>query len=220
MGRPEQPGVTDSGPRRAPLAPHRYAPRPRGRRWNGDTMGTGTGDKEAEIAAARLALIGTEFITPRRYAGEVRGSRPTYAPAPVDLGILDYMRTTVDEVVTHTRAASPQAGPTPAAAADVYGWMREHTADLEPEQRLAGETLVYRQSLEHALAMGDETVIRRHPCPGCGCWGLFWRATARKAACINRNCTDDLGRASTWTLAQLAHQHVEQRQISAVRRAT
>lgn len=185
-------------------------------------MGTGTGETDAAAAAARLRLIETEFITPRRHPGDAaaRGTRPTHAPAPVDLGTLDYMRTAVDEVIAHTRTVAPHAGPAPADAPAVYGWMREHNAHAEhDEQRRAGEAIVYRQGLEHALAVGDETVVRRLPCPACGCWGLFWRPAARRAACVNRKCTDPTGGANTFSLAHLAQQHIAARNTAA-RRAT
>lgn len=180
----------------------------------------GLGEADAATAASRLQLLEQEFTTPRRHPGDTGArTRPTHAPAPLDLGILDHMQAAVAEVVTHTRAAAPHAAPPPARAAAVYDWMRQHTAHLAPERQDAAAAIVYRQSLEHALAMGDESVVRRQPCPDCGCWGLFWRPAARRAACVNRHCADEDGRARTFTLAHLAQQHIATRETAA-RRAT
>ncbi|MEU1133533.1 hypothetical protein ABZ383_27375 [Streptomyces sp. NPDC005900] len=177
----------------------------------------GMGD--ADSAAIRMRLIEAEFTTPRRTGDSGRRARSTEPAAPVDLGILAYMQASVDEVVSHTRAAAPDAPPPPATASAVYHWMDQNTAHLDAEKRQAAEVIVYRQALEHALAVGDESVVRRHPCPDCGCWGLFWRASARRAACVNRHCSGEGQAAHTFTLAQLARRHVASRE-SAVRRAT
>lgn len=169
----------------------------------------------------RLRLLHTEFTQHVKTGppGDGRSSRPVVAPAPLDLGVLDYMATAVSEVVQHTRAAAPDAGQFTDEATRVYAWAREHTAHLEPERQQAREAIFYRQGLEHAIAMGDTTVIRKHPCPGCGCWGLIWSAAGQKAACVNQYCRDDDGISRTWSLAHIAQQHVA-RQESARTRAT
>ncbi|MFI2620443.1 hypothetical protein [Streptomyces sp. NPDC018584] len=182
-------------------------------------MGTGEADAAATTAAARMRLLEQEFTTPRRHGDTGRPTRPSTATAPLDLGMHDYRQASVDEVVTHTRALVPEATTPPAKASAVYDWMRQHTAHLANEQRQAADAVVYRQSLEHALAIGDESVVRRQPCPACGCWGLFWNAAARRAACVNQHCTDTRGQARTWSLARLASQHIAARKTSA-RRAT
>lgn len=220
MGRPETPGVTYSGPyRRAPLAPPTAENRAPGAAAGERGSPMGTGDTDATTAAARLRLIQQDFTTPRRDPSERRAPASPHSPALIDLGIFDYMRASVDEVITHTRAEAPQAPPAPAEAAGVYGWMREHTEHLEPERRLDAEAIVYRQSLEHALAMGQRGVVQPHPCPACGCYGLQWQTAMRRAVCVYKPCHGENGRPRTYTLAQLAHQHVKAREISS-RRAT
>lgn len=182
----------------------------------------GPGDTDTATAAARLRLIADEFTAPTRSVSSTtaRPQARADSPAPLDLGVLDYMQAAVAEVVTHTRAAAPEAGPAPAEAHAVYAWMREHTAHLEDERQRAGEAIVLRQALEHALAMGDEKAVRSLPCPGCGCWGLFWRPATRKVVCVNRYCTDSAGAGRSFTLAHLAQQQIESRATTEARRAT
>ncbi|WP_097865851.1 hypothetical protein [Streptomyces sp. rh34] len=157
----------------------------------------------------RLRLLQAEFTQlEQRGPGDGRTATRTESPAPLNLAVIDRIRAAVYEVETHTRAAVPDAGPLPADAARVYDWARQHTADLEPQRQQARETLIYRQGLEHAIEMGDASVIRKHPCPGCGCWGLIWRPAAHRAACVNRYCVDHDGLSHTWPLKTLAHHHV------------
>ncbi|MFD7867997.1 hypothetical protein [Streptomyces sp. NPDC059783] len=166
----------------------------------------------------RLRLLQAEFTQPARTGpGDSRTPTRTEAPAPVNLGIVDRIRAAVYEMEQHTRSAdrATAAGPVPADPASVYEWARQHTAHLDPERQQAREALIYRQGLEHALAMGDDSVIRKHPCPQCGCWGLYWRAAADRAVCVNHYCTDDAGTSTTWTLAQIAHRHIVGQQATA-----
>lgn len=179
----------------------------------------GLGDTDANTAAARLRLIQTDFTAPRRQAGERRAPASPHSPALIDFAILEHLRASVAEVITHTRAEAPKAPPAPADAAAVYGWMRESIGHLERERRLTAEAIVYRQGLEHALAMGNDLVIRPHPCPACGCYGLHWRSASRRAACMYRPCAISNGQTRTFTLAHLAHQYIQARETSA-RRAT
>lgn len=172
-------------------------------------MGTGADDTTAQ----RLRLLRQEFVQPVRTGpGDGRSSRPTHAPAPINLGVVDYMASAAAEVDEHMRAVQvPRDGvarPRPEDPADRYEWWRHGTAHLGPEMQRAREAVIYRQGLEYAIAMGDTAVIRRHPCPQCGCWGLYWRAEARRAACVNHYCTDDNGLSRTWELKRLAQEHV------------
>ncbi|MEU3656487.1 hypothetical protein AB0E67_27500 [Streptomyces sp. NPDC032161] len=172
-----------------------------------------------DTAAHRLRLLQEEFVQPTR-SGPGEGRTPTraHSPALINLGILQQIQAAVREVESHTRAQAPYAGRFTDRNADrVYEWARWHTAHLEPERQQVRETLIYRQSMEHALAAGDTTVVRRHPCPGCGCWGLFWRETQNRAVCVNRYCRDDLGFSRTWTLAHLAQQHISRQNGTAAR---
>ncbi|MFE9461633.1 hypothetical protein [Streptomyces californicus] len=159
----------------------------------------------------RLRLLQAEFTQhERRGPGDGRTATRTTSPAPLNLNVLDRIHTAVAEVVEHTRAAdwTRPAGPTPADATRVYDWARQHTAHLDAEYQQARETLIYRQGLEHAIDLGDTTVVNQHPCPACGCWGLLWSTAANRAACINRYCVDDKGLSNTWPLATLAHHHI------------
>ncbi|MCX4792450.1 hypothetical protein OG369_42500 [Streptomyces sp. NBC_01221] len=179
-------------------------------------MGTGADD----TAAQRLRLLQQEFVQPVRTGpGDGRSSRPTHAPAPVNLGVVDRIRAAVYEVEHHTRTAVPDAGQYTGEESRVYDWARQHTAHLEADQQNAREAIIYRQGLEHAIAAGDTTVIRRHPCPQCGCWGLYWREAAQRAVCVNHYCTDDNGVSHMWELKRLAQDHVA-RKSAVAHRAT
>lgn len=171
-------------------------------------------------AAQRLRLLKTEFTQHVRSGpGDGRSATLTTGAAPLDLGTLDYMAHVVAEVEGHTRAAAPHAGPFAGPQVDVYDWAREHTAHLADKHQQDREVLFYRQGLEHAIAMGDTSVIRKHACPECGCWGMYWRAAAGQAVCVNHYCTDSNGVAHAWSLAQIARHHIESKESSA-RRAT
>lgn len=158
-------------------------------------------------AAARLRQLHTDITALHRPAGDTtRTPTRVHAPAPLDLDILDHMVAARDEVISHTRAHKQDA---PAAPADdtIYAWMDANTAHLDDAKRRAGRALVVRQSMEHALLAGDETVVRREPCPRCACWGLSWQSGPQYAVCLNRRCAALGGGPSTWSLAQLAHHH-------------
>ncbi|MFD7615723.1 hypothetical protein [Streptomyces sp. NPDC059802] len=173
-----------------------------------------------DTTAQRLRLLQAEFTEhPRTGPGDGRSSRPAHAPAPINLGVVDRIRAAVYEVETHTRTAAPNAGPFTGEEARVYDWSRQHTAHLATEQQQAREAIIFRQGLEHAIAAGDTTVVRRHPCPECGCWGLYWRAAAQRAVCVNHYCVDDNGLSRTWSLSRLAQQHIAAKE-AAYRSAT
>ncbi|MFJ1900444.1 hypothetical protein [Streptomyces sp. NPDC088115] len=173
-----------------------------------------------DTTAQRLRLLQAEFTQHVRTGpGDGRSATKTEAPAPIDLGVVDRIRAAVYEVEAHTRAAAPDAGRFTGDAVEVYDWAREHTADLDEGRQQAREAVIYRQGLEYAIAMGDESVVRKHPCPECGCWGLYWRAASNRAVCVNHYCVDDDGLANKWKLARLAQEHVARKESSA-RRAT
>jgi hypothetical protein len=181
-------------------------------------MGLGHDDTTAQ----RLRLLQQEFTQPVRTGpGDGRSSRPSHAPAPIDLGVVDRIRAAVYEVEHHTRSSdwTAPAGPVPADPAGVYDWARQHTAHLEPELQQAREAIIYRQGLEHAIAMGDTTVVRKHPCPECGCFGLYWREAAQRAVCVNHFCVDGNLMSHAWELKRLAHDHIARKE-SLVHRAT
>ncbi|MFF1916186.1 hypothetical protein ACFVYE_32285 [Streptomyces sp. NPDC058239] len=179
-------------------------------------MGTGADNTTAQ----RLRLLQQEFVQPARSGpGDGRSSRPTHAPAPVDLGVLDRIRAAVHEVEHHTRTAAPDAGPFTGPAERVYDYCRQHTAHLEAEQQNAREAIIYRQGLEHAIAAGDTSVVRKHPCPQCGCVGMYWQDKTRRALCVNHYCTDNDGVSNTWELKRLAQEYIA-RKSAVARRAT
>ncbi|MFE6126686.1 hypothetical protein ACFQ6Q_00215 [Streptomyces sp. NPDC056437] len=164
------------------------------------------GKGDAETAARRLRLLQAEFLEPTRGEPGLRTGTRTSPPAPLHLGILDHMKASVEEVIAHTRQQAPNASPIPAEAGDVYDWCVQQTPHLDGERQAIRDALIFRQSLEHAIAMGDIKAVRKLPCPGCGCYGLLWRAGA--ALCPYDRCTDSRGMANRWSLAQLAHHHV------------
>ncbi|MEU9703071.1 hypothetical protein [Streptomyces sp. NPDC047981] len=169
--------------------------------------------------AARLRLLQTEFLQPGRGRHHERTATATEPAMPIRAEVYDHIRAAVDEATEHTRAAAPEAGARPREADQVYSWMVEQTAHLAPERQRARDTLIYRHGLEHAIVMGDFKTVRRHACPSCGTWGLFWRRDREAAVCVNRFCADDDGIAHAWTLAQLAEDHITRKETSA-RRAT
>ncbi|MEU9014324.1 hypothetical protein AB0D12_32045 [Streptomyces sp. NPDC048479] len=176
----------------------------------------GMGDDDT--AARRLRLLQQELLDPWRMPEDREGSRSArpasrgqqlaHSPSPIHLGILDHMMKTRAEAIAHTRAVAPNAGPVPAEAAAVYDWMRQQTAHLGEEQQQTRETVIYRQGLEHAIAMGDTKVVRPHPCPACRCWGLEWDSGRQRAVCTYRPCSDERGMTHAWKLAELADHHV------------
>ncbi|QGZ53404.1 hypothetical protein GPZ77_34835 (plasmid) [Streptomyces sp. QHH-9511] len=167
--------------------------------------------------AARLRLLQNEFLQPGRGRHHERAAKASTPSLPIRVAIYDHIQAAVAEATEHTRAVAPHAGPRPKQAEKTYEWMVEQTAHLDPDRQRNRDALIYRQGLEHAIVMGESKIICRHPCPGCGTWGLFWRRDA--AVCVNRYCADDDGVARTWTLQQIAEDHIARKE-SAAQRAT
>jgi hypothetical protein len=175
------------------------------------------GEDDTDTPAARLRLLQKEFVTPRR-GGRAERSAPTAtAVTPAVLDVIDHMAASVHEVIAHTRAHAPDAGPIPADRAGIYDWAREHTEHLEPELQRVRETVIYRQGLEHAIQAGDTKVVRTHPCRACGCVGLFWDRVTRKAVCVNQRCTSPKGGTNAWSLSQLADDHIRRQETRRLR---
>lgn len=163
-------------------------------------------------AAGRLHLLATQFTAPPNRGLQERGPAAMH-PVPLNLAVFDHIMASRKEVIDHAHAEQTRnAGPVPADVSRVYDWWRASTPDLEGERRQAREAVIYRQGLEHAIAAGDDKVIRPHSCPACGTWGLFWDRARRRAVCAYQPrtdpCVDKDGLASTWSLAQLAYEHV------------
>lgn len=158
----------------------------------------------------RLRLLQAEFTQYQRTRPDPTGrtATRTEAAAPVNLDTLDYMAAAAARMIKHTQAAVPGIDPYAGPLLGLYDWAREHTAHLDEHRQRAREALIYRQGLEHAIAAGDTTVVSKHPCPECGCWGLIWREERRKAVCVNHYCVDGQGLTHAWTLKRLAHEHV------------
>lgn len=163
-----------------------------------------------DTTARRLRLLEAEFTQHQQRGPDLTGRTATRAeaPAPIDLGVLDYMEAARAQVVKHTQAAAPDAGPYTGPLPGLYEWARERTADLDDERQQALETLICLQGLEHAIAMGDTSAVCKHPCPACGCYGLQWAAEMRRAVCTNGYCQDDDGLVYRWELKRLAYEYV------------
>jgi hypothetical protein len=138
---------------------------------------------------------------------------------PIHPGILDHMTASRGEMVEHARAAIPTERvrrPVPHDVAEVYRWYEEHTPYLDPAARRAGEAIMYRQHLEHAVRARDGVVIKKERCLSCRCFSLVWYAPLGAAVCSNERDLDR-GRPRRFSLAQLAERAVEN---SSMRAAT
>lgn len=134
-------------------------------------------------------------------------SAPTVSAAPADLAVVDHIAASVAEVAEHTRDVNPEAGPLPPVVDAIYDWYVTNTRQADERQRQRGETIVYRQQLEHAIAMGDTLVVRPHRCPACDTLGLHW--SDGKVRCLNGNCARRNGGVShSWSLAEIAYEYV------------
>lgn len=171
---------------------------------DGDTMGHGDDD----TAAARLGQLSRYFREPAVTGNTGRHTRSTTPAAPVNLTIVDHIQASIQEIAADARAVNPAAGPLPERVEAVYAWYLEHTKAAGPAQQQRRDTIVYRQGLEHAIALGDIKVVRPLRCPKCRTLGLMWEAPLRRALCTNRNCVTKDGTSTTWTLARLAYEHV------------
>ncbi|WP_432185426.1 hypothetical protein [Streptomyces tendae] len=145
------------------------------------------------------------------YTSATRRATPTAPGLPINVRVLEHIDQTIAEVITETRSANPNPGPLPDDNADIYRWCVEATATAPEHVQQRRDTLMYRHRLEHALAAGDTTVIRRHRCPDCQAPGLFWQPAISKAMCVNRHCArrNGNGRHRTFSLARLAHEYIQ-----------
>lgn len=174
---------------------------------------------DTDDAAFRLHLLDTEFREHPNHGPSERRAPQMSASAPLNLDMLDHLDRCRDEVIQHARAGGATLRSLPTRVREVYDWWEEQTKDAAPQVQLQRDIVIYRQSLENAIRLGDEKVVRPHPCPGCGTYGLEWQPRPAKAICVNRRCRDKNGMAHQWSLARLATQYVME-QEKRRRRAT
>lgn len=172
------------------------------------------GQDTTTAAAKALRLLNSPALRHHPVTGPTERRAPSTTPgAPLNIPLVDYLAETVGEVVALTRDIAPDAGPMPPRLADLYDWSINATGDADQAQQAYRDLIIEKQYLEHAIRLGDTNEVCKHPCPGCGCWGLMWDTGSRRARCTNRRCTTSDGLSSTWTLAQLAAQKIERTEI-------
>ncbi len=171
--------------------------------------------KDSVTAAARaLRLLDSPDLRqhPARGPRELRGHINSTG-APLNLGLVDYLTDTENEVVTLTREIAPDAGPQPSRLGDLYDWCVNATGDADEAQQAYRDLIIETHRLEHAMRLGDTSEVCKNPCPGCGYWGLMWDTAAQRARCTNRKCTTPEGLSTSWTLTRLAAQTIERTEI-------
>ncbi|MCI3279174.1 hypothetical protein [Streptomyces cylindrosporus] len=173
------------------------------------------GRTAAVSAATSLRLLASPELRPRPApVPEARRATATTPPAPLNLGLIDYLDAHVTEVVTHVRSLpGGDAAPAPRTPGDLYDWYIEHTAHADADEQAWRDYITERHALEHAIALGEHKAVRPHPCPRCGCWSLFWDDAGTRARCSISDCRTPDGMASSWTLARLAAQKVQRTEI-------
>lgn len=168
-------------------------------------MGNRTDD---DTAASRLGTLLAHFKQHPVTGPAERGPASVTPGAPVNLTVVDHITASVREVVADTLDANPDASPLPARVEAVYGWYVQNTAQAPEAVQQRRDAIVYRQSLEHAIAAGDTAVVRPHRCPDCDTFGLMWSRPLRQVVCTNRRCRAADGTSRTVSLARIAHHHV------------
>lgn len=176
----------------------------------------GTAEDTAD-AASRLALLHQHFREHPVTGTPARHTPAANPAAPVNLTVVDHIDATVRELADYTRQANPEAGPLPGHVRDVYAWCLANTTTAPADAQRRRDTIVYRQRLEHAVAVGDIKVVRPHRCPACRTFGLMWRRELEAAVCTNGRCLTKDGLSRRWTLARLAYEHVARTSENAVR---
>jgi hypothetical protein len=170
-----------------------------------------------EDAEGRLGTLLKHFRQ-HPVTGPVERGPASVAPgAPVNLAVVDHITASIREVTAHAREVNPAASPLPTRVQAVYAWYLANTATADAAQQQRRDTIVYKQSLEHAIAAGDRSVVRPHRCPACRTFGLFWRPELSKAVCTNGDCLTRDGLSHKWTLAKLAYEHIATTSEKAVR---
>ena len=183
----------------------------------------------ADNAAKRLRQLNQYFLQ-HPIAGPEGHSYTSFSPRatvtapglPFNVRVMEHIDRTVTEVIEQTREINPDASPPPEIVHDVYRWCVENTVNAPEAEQQRRDTLEYRHRLEHAIAAGDTSVVRPHRCPDCGAPGLFWQSGISKAMCVNRHCARRNGNGThrTFSLAQLAHEHIQKQKSLRAARAT
>lgn len=167
------------------------------------------GTRNDDTATSRLRVLSQDFREHLRTGPTNTRTATSVVPGtPVNLAVVDHIAASVREVVDDTLAVNPAPGPLPERIEAIYAWYVENTFNAEPAQAQRRDTIMHRQRLEHALRMGDASVIPPHRCPACRTFGLMWRASLQRALCTNGRCRGKDGMGNTWTLARLAYEHV------------
>jgi len=175
---------------------------------------------DTDSAAARLCELLHHRVHPvqgpegHSYTAFRARTPAAASPIPYNTTVVEHIDDAVAEIVTHTRAANPDAGQLPAHVVDVYAWARAHTEHAPESVQQAQDVMEARHRLEHAIAAGDTSVVRPHRCPACACFTLHWpreagRNPAAKVPCVNVNCARrNNGTHRRWTLGRLAYEQV------------
>lgn len=175
---------------------------------------------DTSTPAERLRLLHDEYLTPRAGHRAQRTATTTEPSAPIRLDVYDSIKAAFDEAVEVTITlcdGNTPATPPPSEARHIYRWMIEETPHLDQTRMQTRDALIYRQGLQHAILMGDAKAVRRHACPNCDTWGLTWDRHGETVVCLNRHCADDDGQHTTWTLAQIAEDHIRRQALAAAR---
>lgn len=212
MGRPDTRKTTFRPTRRAPRHAH-WAPCAPGRAGLGDGD-TSMGHSTANAAASALRLLNSPDL--RQHAARGPQERPTRASTPntpVNLALLDYLQAHKHEVIDHARAVAPDCEPLPLDDNQIYDWYLRNTIGAVGADRRHRKYLLARHALEHAIRLGETNVVRKHPCPECGGWGLFWDDLGKRARCSDVDCRTPDGMAFSFTLARLAAQEAQETEM-------
>lgn len=172
------------------------------------------GRNTAADAASALRLLNSPDMRQLPENGpRQRRTAATTPGIPLNVGMVDYLARTVREVVDHTATITAQPKALPPQIDGLYAWYIEQTADADDVQRRYRDALIETHALEHAIRLGEYNVVRPHPCPRCGSWGLFWDNAGNRARCTDVDCRTPDGLASSWTLARLAAQKIQRTEI-------
>ena len=201
---PANPGARPTAPC-DPSAPPGWADH----RGRGHLMGHSTA-ASAHTAGRALRLLDQPDLRPQPApVPQQRRATATTPAAPLNMGLLDHLTSSTGEVADHVYRLTPDAGPVPDDLGDLYDWYIANTGDADLAEQAFRDTVIERHRLEHAVRLGETDEVCKHPCPGCGRWGLEWDFGGMRAMCLNRRCRTPDGPASSWSLARLAAQTVQ-----------